>query len=138
MSNPLVAVVTDHLKQFVDSLDDEAVHATPCEIQLRGHMTRLDLDVTFGSGLWDGSRLLWVIALSNAFILVRQPIRAHKHYLYCVLRSRPPGLNGLRYTYILPPDDLFTCDVVDTNSQNELLLLDADVKNYARDALSNR
>lgn len=134
MSNPLIGVVTSCLSQFIESLDDET-RALPCEVQVRGHLINQELDVTFGSGLWDGTRLMGVIALNNAFMLTRRPSRAQKYYLYGVLRARVPGVAGLRYTYILPPDDIFECDVVDEDSQDELLLLDADVQNYARNSL---
>jgi hypothetical protein len=112
------------------------VAQNPCEIQLRGHILAQELDVTFGAALWTGTALNNVIAYNNAFMLTRPQPKARKFYLYAVLRTRVPGsdFKGLRFIYILPPDDVFECDVLDEDSQDELLLLDADVKNYARNS----
>lgn len=133
MNNPLVAIVATYMRQFMGDLDPEITQA-PCEVQLRGHMLALELDVTFGAALWNGTALTNVVAYNNAFLLTRAQPRAKQYYLYAVLRTRVPGTDfkGLRFIYVLPPEDVFECDVLDGDSQDELLLLDADVKNYAR------
>jgi hypothetical protein len=133
MANPLVEIVSTYLRQFMADLDT-TITQYPCEVQLRGHMLALELDVTFGAALWNGSALTNVVAYNNAFLLTRDQPRTKKYYLYAVLRTRVPGqdFKGLRFTYVLPPEDVFECDVFDADSQDELLLLDADVKNYAR------
>ena len=135
MSNPLVEIVATYIRQFMADLDTE-ITQSPYEVQLRGHMIALELDVTFGAALWNGTALTNVVAYNNAFLLTRPPSKLKKFYLYAVLRGRVPGsdFKGLRFIYVLPPDDVFECDVHDTDSQDELLLLDADVKNYARNA----
>ena len=115
---------------------DTEITQSPYEVQLRGHMIALELDVTFGAALWNGTSLTNIVAYNNAFLLTRPPAKLKKFYLYAVLRGRVPGsdFKGLRFIYVLPPDDVFECDVHDADSQDELLLLDADVKNYARNA----
>lgn len=133
MHNPLIDLVSTYMRQFMNDLPPEA-RQYPCEFQLRGHMIALELDVTFGAALWNGSSLTNVIAYNNAFMLTRPQPRSRRYYMYAVLRTRVPArdFTGLRFIYVLPPDDVFECDVVDENGQEELLLLDADVKNYAR------
>ena len=133
MANPLVELVATYIRNFLSELDS-TVTQLPCEIQLRGHVIAQELDVTFGAALWTGAALSNVIAYNNAFMLTRPQPKARKYYLYAVLRTRVPGkdFKGLRFIYVLPPNDVFECDVLDEDSQDELLLLDADVKNYAR------
>lgn len=135
MANPLIELVSTYIRNFMGDLAPE-VAQNPCEVQLRGHIIAQELDVTFGSALWDGKSLKNVVAYNNAFLLTRPQSKARNYYLYAVLRGRVPGpdFTGLRFIYILPPEDVFECDVLDADSQDELLLLDADVKNYARNA----
>lgn len=139
MSNSLITLVTSYLQGFATDFRDE--FSLPCEVQLRGHMLSTALDVTFGSALWTGAGLLHVVAHNNAFLLTRTPSRSQRYYLYAVTRSKLPshvvasaGFPGLRYTYLLPPGDIASLDVVDAETQHELLVLDADVKNYAKNA----
>jgi hypothetical protein len=138
MPNSLVALITSYLQGFVRDNADE--FTLPCEVQLRGHIIAQELDVVFGAALWTGNALTHVVALNNAFLLTRTPSRVRKFYLYAVLRgkvqasTRAGEFAGLRYTYLLPPDDVAYVDVVDATSQHDLLVLDADVKNYAKNA----
>ena len=140
MANSLVALVTTYLQGFIRDFPDE--FAYPCELQLRGHVITQELDVVFGSALWTGVALTHVVALNNAFMLTKTPARARRYYLYAVLRGKvlgvatsPGNFAGLKYTYLLPPEDVASIDVVDAASQHELLLLDADVAGYAKAAL---
>ena len=133
MANPLINLVSTYIRQFISGLAAD-VTQYPCEIQLRGHIIAQELDVTFGAALWTGTALNNVIAYNNAFMLTRPQPKNRKYYMYAVLRTRVPAqdFKGLRFIYVLPPEDVFECDVLDADSQDELLLLDADVKNYAR------
>lgn len=132
------ALVEERMQSFVEMMPDD-LRDTPGEISLYAYLPRCGpgVSVLLGTALWDGQGLSCLGLRAAVRDVVGSEHRAtRRQYVYAVVRAvlRVPPHVGLRYTYLLPPDDVRYVDLpVDSSgdAQSNLLGLDGTLAIYA-------